>query len=280
MKKYAVISIDVEDWYHLDYFSSLNTNRNYSMLDGLNNFLDIVDSHGISSTLFTLSSIAPLVKNELIYAANNQHEVSSHGVSHKRPLSITKDEFIEEARSSKHTLEDIVGSQVLGYRAPCFSLDNALVKVLTQVGYEYDSSAINYSGGPLDQSIDLGSFYKKMDNIYQLKSFTEFKLPTTKLMGQNIPLGGGYLRILPWLLMKQLISNFLKNNQTYFLYIHPFELSKQKAPKIDNAGFLKNSRFRYGRSHTPEKLNKLIALLKSNDFEFVTFKSLLQIANK
>ena len=93
MKKYAVLSIDVEDWHHLDYFSSINTNKNYSMLDGLNNYLDIVDYHKISSTLFTLSSIAPLVKDELIYAVNNQHEVSSHGVSHKRPLTISKDEF-------------------------------------------------------------------------------------------------------------------------------------------------------------------------------------------
>ena len=281
MKKYAVLSIDVEDWHHLYYFSSVNTNKNYSMLDGLNNYLDIVDYHKISSTLFTLSSIAPLVKDELIYAVNNQHEVSSHGVSHKRPLTISKDEFIEDARSSKLTLEDIVGAQVLGYRAPCFSIDNRLIEELIEIGYAYDSSAINFTTHPLYGDIDLGSFDKKMDNVYQLRSLTEFELPTTKLLGRNIPIsGGGYLRIFPWLLMKKLISNFLKNNQTYFLYIHPFELSKKTTPKIDNVSFLKNCRFRYGQSHTPEKLNKLIDLLKSKGFEFVTFKSLVQIANK
>ena len=88
MKKYAVLSLDVEDWHHLDYFSSTQVNKEYSMLDGVNNFLEIVESHGISSTLFTLSDVAPLVKNELIQAVKNNHEVSSHGLSHKRPLTL------------------------------------------------------------------------------------------------------------------------------------------------------------------------------------------------
>ena len=106
-------------------------------------------------------------------------------------------------------------------------------------------------------------------------------MPTTKLFGNNIPIaGGGYLRIIPWLLMNKLISNFLKDNQTYFLYIHPFELSKKATPKIGNVGLLKNLRFKYGQRYTPQKLNKLISLLKSNDYEFVTFKSLMQIATK
>ena len=109
----------------------------------------------------------------------------------------------------------------------------------------------------------------------------EFELPTAKLMNRCIPIsGGGYLRIFPWLLMKKLISDFLKNNQTYFLYIHPFELSNRVAPIIDNVGFLKNLRFKYGQTETPNKLNKLIDLLKSNGFEFVTFKQLMEIAKK
>ena len=281
MRKYAVLSLDVEDWYHLDYFSSVKTDTNYSMLDGVNNFLEIVESHGISSTLFTLSNVAPLVKDELIEAVKKNHEISSHGVAHKRPLTMTLDDFIEDVKDSKKSLEDIIGTSVLGYRAPCFSINNKLTEELVKAGYEYDSSAIDFSSHPLYGGIDLSSFDKKMDNVYQNKLLTEFELPTTSLLNRNIPIsGGGYLRIFPWLLMKKLVADFLKNNQTYFLYIHPFELSNKVTPKVDNISFLKNFRFKYGQSHTPKKLNKLIDLLKLNDFEFVTFKSLMEISNK
>ena len=281
MKKYAVLSIDVEDWHHCDYFSSIKTNKNYSMLDGLNNFLEIVESHGIPSTLFTLSDVAPLIKDELCNAINNNHEVSSHGVSHKRPLTISKSDFIEELKVSKDSLEDIIGSQVLGYRAPCFNINNELTEELTNTGYKYDSSAMAFSSHPLYGDIDLSFFNKKMDNVYQNEFLTEFELPTTKLLNQNIPIsGGGYLRIFPWLLMKKLISDFLKINQTYFFYIHPFELSNKALPKVDNVSFLTNFRFKHGQTKTPKKLNNLIDLLKLNNFEFVTFKSLMEISKK
>ena len=38
-----------------------------------NNFLEIVESHGIPSTLFTLSDVAPLIKDELYNAINNNY---------------------------------------------------------------------------------------------------------------------------------------------------------------------------------------------------------------
>jgi len=279
MKKYAVLSLDVEDWHHLDYFSSSKTNKDYSMLDGVNNFLEIVDNYGIPSTLFTLSDVAPLVKNELVQAIEINHEVSSHGENHKRPLTIDREDFIEDIKSSKSKLEDIVGKEVLGYRAPCFSINNELIEELAKAGYQYDSSAINFSSHPLYGAVDLSVFEKKLDNVYQNTNITEFELPTSNILNRHIPIsGGGYLRIFPWILMKSLIDNFIKKNQTYFLYIHPFELSKKALPEVDNISFLKNFRFKYGQNKTPEKLNKLIELLKSNDFEFVTFKSLMNIA--
>ena len=82
MKKYAVLSLDVEDWYHVDYLSHISTNRDYSMLDGLNNYLEILGHHDIKSTLFTLSSLAPIVKDELIYAIKNNHEIASLSLIH------------------------------------------------------------------------------------------------------------------------------------------------------------------------------------------------------
>ena len=88
--------MDVEDWNHLDYFHSMDFSDNYSMLDGLNNFLEIVSDYNIKSTLFTLNDVISEVKSDLLSAINAGHEISSHGTSHKRPLTISKDEFIQD----------------------------------------------------------------------------------------------------------------------------------------------------------------------------------------
>jgi polysaccharide deacetylase family protein (PEP-CTERM system associated) len=280
MKKYAVLSLDVEDWYHLDYFASTNTDKTYSMLDGVNNFLEIVDSHGIPSTLFSLSDIIPKVKNELVSALKNNHEIASHGVSHQRPLTLSSEEFTHDLRESKDQIEQMIGSEIYGYRAPCFSINNTLIKNLVEVGFKYDSSAINFSSHPLYGGLNLSSFEKKLDNVYQDKFLTEFELPTYKMFNRNIPIsGGGYLRIFPWIFMKNLLQNHLQNNNTYFLYIHPFELSKMSVPNVENINLLRKIRFKYGQENTSSKFQKLIYLLKENNYEFVTFKSLMEITN-
>ena len=118
-----------------------------------------------------------------------------------------------------------------------------------------------------------------MDNVYQDEGFTEFELPTADFLNRKIPIsGGGYLRIFPWMIMRKLVADYLATHQTYFLYIHPFELSKVSPLSVDGAGVLRNFRFKYGQSRTPSKLKKLIELLKENDYEFTTFKSLSAIS--
>ena len=42
MKK-AVLSMDVEDWFHLDYFQRKFCNETYSMLDGLEKYLKVLN---------------------------------------------------------------------------------------------------------------------------------------------------------------------------------------------------------------------------------------------
>jgi len=277
--KYAVISLDVEDWYHLDYLSITEKERSYSMLDGLNNFLNIVDENNIKSTLFALSGMIPMVQNDLLTAIKSGHEVASHGVSHKRPLVISKEQFIEEANKSKGIGEDLLSTEIYGYRAPCFSINNELVEELKSAGYQYDSSKIEFSSHPLYGQLNMEKYQTVMDNVFQLSGFTEFELPTYKVLGRPIPVsGGGYLRIFPWLLMKNLISNYLQQHSTYFLYIHPFELSDISPTNVSSASLLNNFRFRYGQQTTANKLKKLIKLLKQKGYQFTTFHQLTKIA--
>lgn len=51
MKK-VVLSIDVEDWYHLDYFDRHECDTNNSLLDGLDVYIELLESLSIPSSFF------------------------------------------------------------------------------------------------------------------------------------------------------------------------------------------------------------------------------------
>ena len=65
MKKYAVISMDVEDWYH-SYFPEMDVDRSESLLDGLDVALDIMDQKNIKGSFFVVGEIADQLADTVI----------------------------------------------------------------------------------------------------------------------------------------------------------------------------------------------------------------------
>ena len=108
MTRYAVLSMDLEDWYHLDYFQGIAPDRSASMLDGLDVYLSLLERHSIRTTFFVLSELAAGLGDKLRNMAEAGHEIASHGEAHKRPLQMTIDEFAADLRQSKATLENVV----------------------------------------------------------------------------------------------------------------------------------------------------------------------------
>ena len=73
-----------------------------------------------------------------------------------------------------------------------------------------------------------------------------------------------------------MLQKYFKQNGNYFFYIHPFEFSRNytiKEPSDTN--FKTKLRFRLGRKSVSNKMEKLIKLLKKNDYQFVTFSEIL-----
>ena len=275
MKKIAVLSMDFEEWYHLDYFNESYCDKTFSMLDGVDNFLELLDKNDIPST-FVLGELAKSKNDILINISKKGHEVSSHGWSHSRPINLSTKDFSNQLEKSKNTLEDIIGKKIEGYRASCFSIDRERLDIVQKIGFKYDSSRIEFGIHPLYKKINMERFSKVAKNIYENDGFFEFQVTTAKIFGKNLPIsGGGYLRILPWTLMKTLIDTYLKTESLYVLYIHPFELSDRSNPIYPKGTKnLTKYRFSKGRSSTLKKLSKLIVLLKSNGYIFTTFSDL------
>tara|TARA_B100000315_G_scaffold196478_1_gene187571 strand:- start:1338 stop:2189 length:852 start_codon:yes stop_codon:yes gene_type:complete len=268
--------MDIEDWYHLDYFDRSQCDKNYSLLDGINTYREILQNYNIPSSFFVLSEIAESISSTLREIVKEKNEIGSHGWDHVRPMTISKSDFYNEIERSKKTLEDLIGTQIDGYRAPCFSIDRQRLDLVQKTGFSYDSSRIDFSAHPLYETINMDDFELIMQNIYRYNDFFEFQASTISVYGKNMPIsGGGYIRLLPWFIFKRLLKSYMSEGKFYVLYIHPFELSSKSNPSFPpNVTWGNRLRFGAGRSTVSRKLSKLIELLKENDYRFTTFSSL------
>lgn len=274
--KHAVLSMDIEDWYHLDYFDRSRCDQSRSLLDGLNVYRELLAREAVPSSFFVLGELAGALKSQLTQLAADGHDIGSHGWNHIRPLTLSAAEFSADVRRARSVLEDTLGRSVPGYRAPCFSLDRNRLELLWEAGHVYDSSRIRFSHHAIYGAIDMTGYQTVSRNIYRRDEFVEFQVSTLDIVGKTVPVaGGGYIRILPWWLMRRMLSRYLASNELYVLYIHPFELSRQPAPSAPRGTPHSNRvRFRVGRAAVYRRLQALIAMLRENSFAFTTFAAL------
>ncbi|MEN4761962.1 polysaccharide deacetylase family protein [Chryseobacterium sp. C39-AII1] len=278
MKKYAVLSMDVEDWYHLDYFNKDECNQNQSTMDGLDIYLDILDQYDIKTTFFIVGELVEKLKDKIEIIKRKGHEICLHSYAHKRPLQLSLEDFKKDTILGVESFKNFTNTDVKGYRAPCFSLDRDRLDILRELGFEFDSSKIKFDAHDLYGRINISDFQDTDTNIYKKANFYEFEASTVEFLNKNLPVsGGGYLRIFPWFLTKGLLKRFFKTNKHYFFYIHPFEFSENYNIKVpENTNFKTKIRFNMGRKSVENKMHKLIKLLKQNNYEFVTFNQIIK----
>ncbi len=273
IKKIALVSMDVEEWFHLDYIK--DPSSSFTMLDGLDRFVGLADNENIPITLFALTDLLPKLSTSFKSAIKNGHEIALHGTSHKRPLEMSLDEFEANCHKGMKIFQENLGFVPSGYRASCFSLDRDRMDILkNKLDFSYDASRMDFDAHPLYGSMDMTGFTKLAEGVYveNKDGFVEFELPTVKFFGKSLPIsGGGYLRIFPWFLLSFLIRRFIKNNPFFSIYIHPFEMSSVKPPPVAELGFLNNFRFKYNIKSVPAKMQKLIKMLKQEGYEFMTY---------
>ena len=191
VSKYGVLSVDLEDWYHLDYLRDKPCDRAYSMLDGLDEYRRILESHDRPSSFFVVGEIAQSLSTVLRELADAGHDVGGHGWSHVRPLTMGVDGFASEVSRSKMKLEDILGRPVIGYRAPCFSLDRQRLEIVRDVGYSFDLSRIRFGDHPLYGDLNLDGFTEVSPAIYSAGDFFEFEVSTLTVGRKQLSVAGG-----------------------------------------------------------------------------------------
>lgn len=274
--KVALLSMDVEDWQHLEYFAGREVPEpRVSMLDGLNRFRGLLAEEGVPATFFTLGEVGVPRAAQLRELLAEGHEVASHGPDHRLLKRLSTAEFVSQMRTHKDELEQALGVLLRGYRAPCFSMDREKLERLPELGFAYDSSWIRFGAHPLYGQMELEDWREVVPGVRRQpgSDFTEFEIPTLATRRGRVPVGGGaYFRIFPWLLTRRLVDRFLADAAVYIFYIHPFEMSAVRSVALPaGIGATTRVRFGMGRTHTADRFRRLVRLLRARGFTFSTF---------
>lgn len=240
------MTVDVEDYYHVAAFEKQFSRSQWDTLPArvehnTYRLLEIFAEHECQATFFILGAVGEKYP-ELLKAIHQQgHEVASHGYAHQRATTQDRKTFFEDVKRSKTHLEDTIGAAVLGYRAPSFSIDKSnqwAFDVLTELGFKYSSSTYPVKHD-LYGTPDWPRFkYQRQEGI------TEIPVPTLKLAGKQMPIGGGgYFRLYPSWLAHALVDRYLNTEkQPYSFYFHPWEIDPDQ-PRVEDAPF--KSKFRH-----------------------------------
>jgi polysaccharide deacetylase family protein (PEP-CTERM system associated) len=270
----CILSIDVEDWFHL---LDLDSTPDLARWDALpsrveRNFtrlLDLLDDKRVSATCFFLGWVADRFPHLVREASRRGHEIASHGYSHTLVYQMTPEQFYQDARRSRELLEKIVGRPVSGYRASGFSVTEDtpwFFEKLGEAGYRYSSSVFPASRGHGGlRTRNLAPYAVPCDGV----SVTEVPITVQSVFGKRVCFfGGGYLRLFPYRVIKEMTRSVLAEGRPVVFYVHPREID----PDQPRLAMGPSRRFKsYVNLRTTEpKLRRLL-----DDFEFTTFESYL-----
>lgn len=271
------MTIDVEDWYHssLDLFKDTDIKHgskpDVSVVDNTLLTLDLLSKTANKATFFVLGTVAEHYPDVVREILNREHEVATHGYSHKLVYNMTAAEFEDDLKISLEHLSKAGCSRVLGYRAPYWSITKHslwALESLSKLGFEYDSSIFPIKRG-LYGIPDAPTYPHKVSG-----GLWEFPPATIKFLGINLPIaGGGYLRMVPYRIVASAIRKS-SSRQVKIFYFHPYELDptdiqiKHKVKSLGSAAYWLQQMF--GRGSNPDKLQRLLS-----EFKFTSIKDTL-----
>ena len=301
MNKLCLITNDVETTSILNHKLRDKTGE-YVLNQGMPRLLDLYDKYGVKATFFYTGHIAKLYPQVMKMAYERGHEVGSHGLTHEVNQAfdvLSPDEQLSHLKQSKQILEDIIGDEVVSFRAPAARVDKGFPKILQEAGFKIDSSV---SSQRLDMMFSFGAlkklhwltaprkaYFAKDDNIFRKGKSTVLEVPISAM---GFPYIGTFMRIAPCLnrfTRRLLYLETLCNGRQFVFLTHPNEYIDED--REDGAIERRASnyisyllgdviRHKLKVKNLGEKAlpiyEKELAFFKNKSFDFITCKELYQ----
>lgn len=280
-EKYAVFTMDVEAFTDTECVAYSSEQVDVDLLDGFDEYIRILDKHDVKSTLFTVGTLAPKIVDKLKSCIQGGHRLALHNYEHVAPLDVSPSAFRTEVLKAKQNLSSLFQTEIAGFRAPYFSLDDERLQILKDLGFKYDSSYLDFLKARHTVKMNLDTFKQFDKDIFYDGEFFEFGLSKYKIFGKPFPIsGGGYVRLSNWAFIKTVIRQYLLENNFYVFYLHPFELTTQKVPFLKDLKSYDKFYLRHGIRTYAKHIEQLIRMLKRLGYHFITFEELAETLSK
>jgi polysaccharide deacetylase family protein (PEP-CTERM system associated) len=260
-----IVSVDVEDYFHVEAFSDIVKR---SQWDGYRScveanterVLDLLDECGVKGTFFILGWVAERKPGLVRKIVERGHEPACHSYWHRLIYQLSPQEFREDTQRAKDCIEQAAGEQISGYRAPSFSITARSAwapEILRELGFTYDSSVF-----PVHHDLYGVAGAPRKPFLIETGSGPLMEYPMTTFRVGNSPnlpvAGGGYLRLFPYWYTEAGVRRVWKEGLRVISYVHPWEFDPEQ-PRLP--GRLK-SRIRHytNLSKTADRLKQLMGL--------------------
>jgi peptidoglycan-N-acetylglucosamine deacetylase len=263
-----ILSFDIEEWFHLLEHEAVRHETSWSSFDRklprmLGRILDLLEETGAKATFFCLGWVAREYPELVRDIDRRGHEIGSHSDVHTLIFEQTPQEFRDELKRSRESLEQVVGKPVRVFRAPGFSLIprcSWAFEVLASEGFEVDCSVFParraHGGFP-----NFGSS-RPLTIRTPSGDLKEFPMNTVEIAGRSLVFsGGGYFRLLPLSLLQRL----WRRSDYTMTYFHPRDFEPDQ-PLLPGLGPVRRFKSYYGLGQSELKLR---AILREFPFENV-----------
>lgn len=303
--KICLITNDVETTSILNHKLRDKTGE-FVLNQGMPRLLDLYGKYGVKATFFFTGHIARLYPQVVKMAHERGHEVGSHGLTHEVSKAfdvMSPEEQLSHLKQSKQILEDIVGEEVVSFRAPAARVGKQFPKVLQEAGFKVDSSV---SSQRMDMMFSFGAlkklnwlvaprkaYFTQENNIFRKGDSGILEIPISAM---GFPYIGTFMRIAPALnrlTRNVLYCETLCNGRQFVFLTHPNEFIDEDLETGEIERRAKNYlsylfgdvlRHKLKVKNLGEKAlpiyNRELAFFKDKGFKFMACRDLLKMTKK
>jgi polysaccharide deacetylase family protein (PEP-CTERM system associated) len=261
-----ILTVDVEEWFHILEVEGGYTRDDWPGLESrveanTDALLALFAETGTKATCFVVGWVAERHPKLVRRIAEAGHEVASHSFFHEVVARHSRATLAEDLASSRKLLEDLAGQPVAGFRAPGGSITDATawaLEVVVEAGFAYDASlnpGHSSHGGFATPHFGPHRLHTASGDLW------EIPWTTVGLAGRRLPFaGGGYLRLLPYELIRACAGVEQRAGRPINVYVHPREID----PDQPRMALPWKRRFKYyvGLRSTERKLRALLRELR------------------
>ena len=222
------LSFDIEDWFHMVGIDAVADPDTWPDLPSIvveqtQWIVHTLAEADVKATFFMLGWVAERYPQLARLIADAGHELGTHSYWHRKVYDLTPQQFHEDIKRSIDIIESQSGQKVLGFRAPSFSIRPGTewaFDVLADLGLVYDTSLFpaprGHGGYPCPPQPHVFRDAPGGRPIHELP-ISVMRIGPIKLPFS----GGGYVRLLPGVVIRRGFDQLHKRGCPVVIYLHP-----------------------------------------------------------